>query len=131
MSDANAPDDFSTRLADMEIRLEAFWQDELEKAQKQLSEQRSRHSNLQHLVQSLIQSVGVALPPFGVVGLVDSGEDNSVLEDAVKAIRKQVDKAADFQRLLDHVNSNELLRAQWNRFLVSLRLTGGTNDDPA
>lgn len=115
----------SVDILEIEQRLEEFWQAEVDKLQKQVSKERQRYAELDSRVTNLIASLGVTTQPTSPFGQSVVLQDDEQLPEIITAIRREIDKAADFQKLMDYINDNEILRTQWNRIMVGIRMSGG------
>jgi hypothetical protein len=103
---------------DLEVRLEEFYGEEIRKLEAKLSDERGAGSKLRATCMSLIARVD----PTMATPDMDTILENTAVLDALEELKKRVDRGVHLQQLIDAIEANELLKPQWKRLMVSLRM---------
>lgn len=122
----NQMDDFAERirhLEEMELAMEERFHSEFEEARKMLKQEQATLQRQQSMWKVVVQQIKGALIKSGKYR-----EDSEEMIDADAIIDTLILELTDyykFKKLIEYIETNPLLKSQWDKLVMSIRLTGG------
>lgn len=114
-------------LAAMEIILEEKIRSEYSGALKKLEDDRRKFDRQQSQWNNVVQVVKANLISSGKYA-----EDDEAIIDADAVMSSLIGELTDyykFKKMLEYIEANPLLKSQWDKLVMSIRLTGGDQND--
>lgn len=105
---------------DLEVRLEEFYGNEIKKLEDKLAAERSSGHKLRQTCYGIIARVDPNLPMVAID--LENPDSNEQTLKALEEVKKRIDRGIHLQQLIDAIEANELLKPQWKRLMVSLRM---------
>lgn len=114
-------------VAAMEIAIEEKISNEYAGALKRLEDDRRKFDRQQAQWNNVVHVVKTNLIASGKFS-----EDDEALIDAdavMSSLIGELSSYYEFKKMLDYVQENPLLKSQWDKLVMSIRLTGGDQND--